>query len=200
VTRSALLRAAVAPLLATALGVTALGLLAPSAAAAPLPRGLPVLAAPADDDDATNPDRPVQIDVGRFEPRTLTPGTTVRVTGTLTNPGDAAITDLAIRLQRGELMTTRAELAADACDPDPATTVEPAFQQLRGELAPGGELDFDYTVPAADLQIGADGVYPVLLNVNGTIGGEQRRVGELSTYVIEQSVLPDVRAGVGGMW
>ena len=60
-TRSALLRAAVAPLLATALGVTALGLLAPSAAAAPLPRGLPVLAAPADDDDATNPDRPVQI-------------------------------------------------------------------------------------------------------------------------------------------
>ena len=39
-------------------------------------------------------------------------------------------------------------------------------------------------MPAADLQIGADGVYPVLLNVNGTIDGEQRRVGELSTYVI----------------
>ncbi len=120
-TRTALLRAAVAPLLATALGVTALGLLAPAAHAAPPLQGPPVLAAPADD-DATDPDRPVRIDVGRFEPRTLTPGTTVRVTGTLTNPGESTISDLGIRLQRGELMTTRAQLAANDDDPDPATT------------------------------------------------------------------------------
>ena len=40
----------------------------------------------------------------------------------------------------------------------------------------------------------------MLLNVNGTIGGEQRRVGELSTYVIQQSVLPAVRTAVTWMW
>ena len=198
--RSALLRAAVAPLLATALGVTALGLVAPPASAAPPERGLPVLAAPGEDDDATDPVRPVQIEVGRFEPRTLTPGTTVRVTGTLTNPGESTISDLAIRLQRGEVMTTRAELAAEADDPDPATAVEPAFVEVPGELEPGGELDFDYTIPAADLAIGADGVYPVLLNVNGTVDGDQRRVGELPTYVIQQSVLPAVPTTVTWLW
>lgn len=199
--RSALFRAAVAPLLATALGVTALGLAAPGAHAAPPDRGLLVLAAPGEDDDATLPDRPVHIEVGRFEPRTLTPGTTVRVTGTLSNAGDTTIGDLAVRLQRGDVMTTRAELAAETEDPDPATAVEPAFLEIPGELEPGGELDFDYTVPAADLEIGADGVYPVLLNVNGTVDGdEQRRVGELSTYVIAQSVRPAVRTTVAWMW
>lgn len=193
------MRAAVAPLLATALGVPALGVLAPAAGAAPPVRGVPVLAVPGDD-DATNTDRPVQIDVGRFEPRTLTPGSTVRVTGTLTNQGTSTITDLALRLQRGELMTTRAELAAELDDPDPATTVTPAFEEVQGDLEPGGQLDFDYTIPVADLGISADGVYPVLLNVNGTIDGEPRRVGELSTYVIEQSVLPAVPTTVTWMW
>ena len=198
-TRSALHRAAVAPLLATALGVSALGLLAPAASAAPVLEGPPVLAAPADD-DATDPDRPIRIDVGRFEPRILTPGTTVRVTGTLSNPGESTISDLSIRLQRGERMTTRAELAAHGEDPDPATSVTPAFEEIRGELEPGGELDFDYTVSSADLQLSADGVYPVLLNVNGTIDGDQRRVGEVSTFIVEQSVLPAVRTTVAWMW
>jgi hypothetical protein len=195
---TALLRAAVAPLLATALGVTALGLVAPAAAAAP-PERLPVLAAPGDD-DVTDPDRPVRIEVGRFEPRTLTPGSTIRVTGTLVNPGDAAISDLGIRLQRGDLLTTRAELAANTADPDPATSVQPDFEALPGELGPGGELEFDYEIPAAELQFAADGVYPVLLNVNGSVDGEQRRVGELSSYVIQQSVLPAVRTTVTWLW
>ncbi len=170
-----------------------------------------MLTAPGDDgpgdatedaaDDAADPDRPVGIDVGRFEPRTLTPGATVRVTGTLTNPGGATISELAIRLQRGEVMTTRAELAAHATDPDPAGSVLPAFTELPGELAPGGELDFEYAIPAADLQISADGVYPVLINVNGTVDGEERRrVGELATFVIEQSVLPPTRTTVGWLW
>lgn len=204
---TALLRAAVAPLLATALGVTALGVtalgvtaLGPAASAAAASPLVPVPAAPGDD-DATDPDRPVQIDVGRFEPRTLTPGQTVRVTGTLTNSTDATITDLAVRLQRGEVMRTRAELAASATDPDPATTVLPVFEELPGELEPGGELDFDYTIPSVDLQLSTDGVYPVLLNVNGTVDGDQRRrVGELATFVVQQSVPPAVQTTVAWLW
>jgi hypothetical protein len=202
VTRTALLRAAVAPLIATALGITSLGVtaLGPAvsvAAASPL---VPVLAAPGDD-DATDPDRPVRIDVGRFEPRTLTPGQTIRVTGTLTNSTDSTITDLGMRLQRGEVMRTRAELAASATSPDPATAILPVFQELPGELEPGGELDFDYTIPSADLQVTTDGVYPVLLNVNGTVDGDQRRrVGELTTFVIQQSVLPPAPTTVAWLW
>jgi hypothetical protein len=184
-----------------ALGVPALGLLAPAAAAAaPLVHGPPVLAAPGDD-DTTDPDLPVAIEVGRFEPRTLSPGATVTVTGTLNNAGESTITDLGVRLQRGELMTTRAELTANAEESDPTTTVSPGFTELPGDLPPGGELDFSYSIPAAELQLTADGVYPVLLNVNGTVDDDQRRrVGELSTYVVQQSVPPTTRTTVAWLW
>jgi hypothetical protein len=206
VRRTALLRAAVAPMFATALGVAALGVPAQPASAAPA--GPPVLAAPAPataQDDATDGDRPVRIEIGRFEPRTITPGSLVTVTGTLTNTGPAAITDLSLRLQRGAALTSRAELAADERDPDPATSVSAAFQPVEGQLAPGDELPFNYTVPAEDLRLTADGVYPVLLNVNGAVDdpageGEQRRVGELSTYVVQQPVEPRARTAVAWLW
>src|SRR3712207_7004726 len=51
--------------------------------------------------------RPVRIEVGRFEPRTVTPGSLITVTGTLTNTGTETITDLAVRLQRGAVRTDR---------------------------------------------------------------------------------------------
>jgi hypothetical protein len=202
-TRTALLRGAVAPLFATALGVTALGataLTAPPAQAAP-----PVTdTAPADDDSA-DANRPVQIDVGRFEPRTVTPGALVTVTGTLTNTGPDPITDLNLRLQRGDLLTTRSELAAASDGQDPATTVVAPFERLSGDLAPGDELDFSYTVAAEELRLARDGVYPVLFNVNGTVedgvgGGEQRRVGELSSYLVQQPVVPTARTAVAWLW
>jgi hypothetical protein len=207
-TRTALLRAAVAPLLATALG-TALGLAAPPAQAAPpVAPDAPVLAAapaPEPDDDSSDETRPVEIEVGRFEPRTLTPGATVTVTGTLVNSGAAPITDLRMRLQRGDVLTTRAELAAVAREPDPATAVLPGFQPVPGELAPGGELDFSYTVASSSLALDRDGVYPVLLNVNGAVAGpdassEQRRVGELPSYVVQQPALPPARTAVAWLW
>src|SRR3954462_1239430 len=109
-TRTALLGAAAAgSLTATALGVTALGMAlgAPSAPAFAAPADIPVLAAPAGStagDDADDPDRPVRITVGRFEPRTITPGSLVTVTGTLTNTGPTTITDLSLRLQRGAVL------------------------------------------------------------------------------------------------
>src|SRR5688572_11619243 len=100
-TRTALRRAAVLPVFATAVGVAALCV--PAAPASAAPTDVPVLAAPdaSTEDDATTADRPVRIEVGRFEPRTITPGSLVTVTGTLTNTGPSRITDLSLRLQRG---------------------------------------------------------------------------------------------------
>jgi hypothetical protein len=213
VTRSALLRAAVAPLLAMAFGVVAsgvmaLGVAAPASAAPAALWALPVPAmAPGDDDargtdhDQAEPERPVRIDVGRFEPRTITPGAVVTVTGTLTNTGASTITGLGLRLQRGEALTSRAELAATDRDPDPATTVLPSFQDVPGELPPGGQLDFTYALAAAELHLDRDAVYPALLNVNGVVDGDQqRRVGELSTFVVQQPVVPAARTTVAWMW
>ncbi|WP_448626264.1 DUF6049 family protein [Geodermatophilus sp. URMC 64] len=160
----------------------------------------PAAAAPAPD-DTTDPERPVAIDVSRFEPRSVVPGSIVTVTGTLTNTGDQTVSDLGVRLQRGAVVTTRAELAAADGDPDPATTVEPGFQDLPGRLEPGDSLDFSYTVPADQLELTRDGVYPALLNVNGTVdGGERRRVGELSTYLVQQPAIPAGRTTVAWLW
>jgi hypothetical protein len=206
-TRTALLRAAVAPLSATALGVAAFGVTAlglPAAPASAAPSAVPVLTSPIQvapvGDGTTEPDRPVRIEVGRFEPRTITPGSLVTLTGTLTNTGPSTITDLNLRLQRGAVLTTRAELAADQRDPDPATTVVPPFQPVPGELAAGDELAFSYTLPAEDLRLGQDGVYPVLLNVNGSLDGIEQRVGELPTYVVQQPPVPTARTAVAWLW
>jgi hypothetical protein len=204
VTRTALLRAAVAPLLAAALGGAVLGAAGPALLAAPA-QAAPATAATSPADDVADEDRPVQIDVGRFEPRTVTPGATVTVTGTFTNTGAATIDHLSVRLQRGDVLTSRAELAAESQDPDPATAVVPAFQPLPDSLSPGGKVTFVYSVAADQLQLDRDGVYPVLLNVNGAVsskGGEpeQRRVGELSTYLVQQPVDSINHTAVAWLW
>ena len=200
----ALLRAAVVvPLLTVPLLVAPLpgGGPAGAQAAPPVQDATPVQQALPGDGDTTDDTRPVRIDVARFEPRTVTPGAVVTVAGTLTNTGASTITDLAVRLQRGDVRTSRAELAVADRDPDPATTVEPAFQQVRGTLAPGEDLEFNYAVPSADLEMDEDGVYPVLVNVNGAVDGEeQQRVGELSTFVVQQPVEPRARTAVAWLW
>lgn len=169
-------------------------MLASAQAAPPLVTADPV-------DDVSSQDRPVRIDVGRFEPRAVTPGAMVTVTGTLTNTGSTPIGDLSVRLQRGQVLTTRDELAAVGRDPDPATAVPAAFQDVPGDLDPGDALDFSYTIPADELRLDRNGVYPVLLNVNGAVDGDElRRVGELPTFLVQQPVLPASRTAVGWLW
>lgn len=176
--------------------------LAPPAAAAPAPPvALPAwTAAPADADDTSDPDRPVQLEISRFEPRTVTPGSLITVTGTLTNTGTSTIDDLTVRLQRGDVLTSRAELVDFDTEGDPATSVVPPFQALPGSLSPGETVELRYTVDSAELRLERDGVYPVLLNVNGSIDGDTRRVGELSTFVIQQPLLPSARTAVAWLW
>ena len=61
-------------------------------------------------------------------------------------------------------------------------------------------MTFSYTVGSDDLQLDQDGVYPVLLNVNGTVDGDARRVGELPTFLVQQPVVPTARTAVGWLW
>ncbi|CCG05834.1 DUF6049 family protein [Blastococcus saxobsidens] len=188
--------AAFAPLLAGALAVAGSGLAAvtvpATAAAAPGSTAA---------EQVTDADRQVRIDVARFEPRTVTPGSLITVTGTLTNTGTEPITDLAVRLQRGSVLTGRQDLAEAVGEPDPATTVEPPFVPLPGALAPGASMEFSYTLDSAELRLEQDGVYPALFNVNGTVGGDlERRVGELSTFLVQQPVVPSSRTTVAWLW
>ena len=158
------------------------------------------VAAPADVDPARD-SRPVTITVDRLEPRTITPGSTITLSGTLVNDSHDSFTDLAVRMQRGELLTTRRALSTDLADPGDATAATAPFVPVPGELDPGESLAFTYSVTSEELRLAAEGVYPALVNVNGTRGGgTAERVGELSTYLVAQPAAPTSRTTVAWLW
>ncbi len=162
---------------------------------------LPAAAAPAAPAPPADPERPVSVELTRLDPRTVAPGGTVTLAGTLTNDGTEPLTDLGIRLQRGQVLTTRGELLAADADPDPMTAATTPFSPLPESLEPGGELAFTYSVTTADLRMDRDGVYPVLLNVNATgADGTQRRVAEVTTSVVQQTAPPATATSVAWLW
>ena len=145
----------------------------------------PAAAAPADPATVTAEDRPLQLSLDRLEPRTVTPGAVIEVGVTMVNEGPDPVTGLSIRVQRGEVLTSRAALADSVAHPGDASAVSAPFVELPDALAPGGSLTYTYTATAEQLQLTADGVYPLLVNVNGTsAGGVTERVGELSTHLV----------------
>lgn len=146
-----------------------------------------------------SPAAPVSITISTLEPRTVTPTSTVVVGMVLTNEGADTITGLSVRLQRGDRLSTREELAADVADPSAGDAAQAPFAPVDGVLEPGDDLSYTYTTTAADLALTADGVYPVLVNVNGTRAGLVERVGELSTYLPVFSTTTS-RTTVGWLW
>lgn len=101
---------------------------------------------------------------------------TLTVTGTLTNDGPDPVTDLQVRIQRGNPLTSEGQLR-DALDGDaPTDSAVTPFADLAGELAPGGQLPVRLTVPLRQggLGLGATGVHELLVNVNGTPTGRDR--------------------------
>ncbi|MGZ8177725.1 DUF6049 family protein [Williamsia sp. SKLECPSW1] len=118
----------------------------------------------------------VEMSLRSVTPSTVTASSpsTVTVTGTLTNIGDRDVRDLVIRLQRGEPVSSGADARTTlTVDPAQYETTTP-FVTVSGRLAPGARTDFRISVPLAGdagsrgLGIDRPGVYPLLLNLNGT--------------------------------
>jgi hypothetical protein len=156
-------------------------------------------AAPGDDPAATPSTGPVGVTLTSLEPRTVRPDSTIQLVGTLTNDGDDTITDVTVRLQRGDRLTSRQELADDAATPSAGDAAQAPFSPQDGVLEPGDSIPLGYTASAADLGIVEDGVYPVLVNVNGTRNGLVERVGELSTYLVAAASATS-RTSVAWLW
>ncbi len=169
--------------------------------AAPLVTLTPAAAAAPEDPAPAADATPVSVQLTRLDPRTLVPGAPVTVAGELTNTGTETLTDLDVRLQRGEPLATRAALQDVDDDPDPGAVVATPFQGVADELGPRDSVSFTLTTTTDALAIGQDGVYPVLLNLNGVgSDGERRRVGELTTYLVQPPVLPTAPTGVAWLW
>lgn len=123
----------------------------------------------------------LQLELSDVSPRVVTADgpTTLTVTGTLRNDGPDPVTDLEIRVQRGNPLTTEGQVR-DALNGDAATdTVAPQFTPLADVLEPASEVRVSLTVPlrgssTTGLELGSAGVDELLVNVNGTPAGGSR--------------------------
>ena len=109
----------------------------------------------------------------------------VTVRGTVTNASDAEISDLTIRLQRGRGTSQPAQVRTALSAPEQDFEIAGPFEPLADTLAPGAEVPFEVKMPLAEandgpsLQVDQPGVYPLLVNVNGTpSGGDAARLDD----------------------
>lgn len=141
------------------------------------------------------------ITVTDLEPRTVIPGSTITVTGTVTNTTDVPLLDLVLRLQRGPVLTTRDALRDNDVDPSAAASASAPFVPLATDLPVGSNVAFTYRTTAEALGLSELGVYPLLVNVNATPDGDvEQRVGELDTYLPYFPAPPAEPTSVAWLW
>jgi hypothetical protein len=129
----------------------------------------------------------LRLDVTQLNPRVLTPtSTTLNISGTVTNIGDRRVSSLQVRLELGEKLGTERQVRT-AMSGTPATAVSNTkFVNLDpGTLEPGQSSQLNITVrldgSAGNLRVNTSGIYPLLVNVNGTPDyGGQARLASLS--------------------
>lgn len=138
---------------------------------------LAVSAVAAPDDDTSQTGEFLRISLESIDPSTVTtssPGV-VTASGTLANVGDRPVRNIAMRLQRGAAITTSAGLGDSlSADANSFETVGD-FTDVSQQLGPGRSIPFSLRIDlssnasgAPSFQIDKPGIYPVLVNVNGT--------------------------------
>ncbi|WOC12255.1 DUF6049 family protein [Gordonia sp. MP11Mi] len=140
-------------------------------------------AAPGDNPDSDY----ASVSLTEVTPSTVTSssGHTVSVRGRVTNTFDRPIHDVIVRLQRTDPVTStdlRTVLGADASVYDTVT----GFKKVTETLAPNQTVEFAVDVPLSGggLQISQAGVYPLLVNINGTPDyGGQARIADSRTML-----------------
>jgi hypothetical protein len=104
---------------------------------------------------------------------TTTSESVVTVAGTVTNVGDRPVRDVIIRLEHAPAVTTPAGLRTNLAGPVDQYQAVADFVTLTPELDQGKKVTFTLSYPvrsqdAPSLNIDEPGVYPALVNVNGT--------------------------------
>lgn len=116
----------------------------------------------------------------------------VTVSGTITNVGDTPLEAVDVRLQRGPRAASSSEVREPLVWSEPSFGVRGEFQRVAEALAPGESVAYSVSMPARDvpgrlgpdLQLTEPGVYPLLVNVNGTPeGGLPARLDDARTLL-----------------
>ncbi|MGW0180890.1 DUF6049 family protein [Nocardia sp. NPDC003345] len=133
-------------------------------------------------EDATAPQF-LKMSLDSVSPGTVTADSDpmLTVTGTVTNIGDRGVDAVAVRVQRSRAVADASELRTTLKLDQVNYDFPTPFQDVAARLEPGQRQQFTLSVPLRDgsgtsLNITEPGVYPLLLNVNGTpdYGGQAR--------------------------
>lgn len=116
----------------------------------------------------------------------------ITVSGTITNVGDAPLEAVDVRLQRGPRAADSSAVRDPLVWSEPSFAVRGEFERVTESLAPGESVPYSVSMPARgvpgrlgpDLQLTEPGVYPLLVNVNGTPeGGLPARLDDARTLL-----------------
>lgn len=145
----------------------------------------------------------LQLHIDRVSPDTVTTtsGSVVTVAGTVRNTGDRPVRDVVVRLEHAPAVTGSAGLRTNLTgNLDQYTPVGP-FLTVSGELQRGQQVPFTLSYPVRGageptLQIDQPGVYPLLVNVNGTPDyGAPARLDDARLLLPVLGVPPDPVSG-----
>jgi uncharacterized protein DUF6049 len=129
----------------------------------------------------------LRLDITQLTPRVIDPSsTTITVAGTVSNIGDRRISDLQVRLELGDRETSERQLRSSVTGAPASAETMSKFADIQPSvLQPGQSGQLNVTVKLdgspGSLKISSAGVYPLLVNVNGTPDyGGQARLAALS--------------------
>ncbi len=115
----------------------------------------------------------VQIDSITPDLVTTTSDQLVTITGTINNVGDRPVRDVVVRLERADAVASSSALRTDLAGNVDQYQPVADFITVAPELARGQKVPFRLAYPlrsevAASMRIDTPGVYPLMVNVNGT--------------------------------
>ncbi|WP_243841434.1 DUF6049 family protein [Mycobacterium sp. DL592] len=165
---------------------------------------LPTTIAPAAaGEPGTTPFLQVRIDTVSPDVVTTTSETSFTVTGTVTNVGDRPVHDVVARLEHAAAVNSSSGLRTALDGPTDQFQPVGEFINLAAEIPRGQAVGFTFTYPiraggVPSLGIDQPGVYPLLVNVNGTPDfGEAARLDDARFLLPVLGVPPDP-ANAGG--
>lgn len=138
-----------------------------------LPAALPAAAAPGEASEQPAPFLIISIDTVNPDVVTTASSSTVTVTGSVTNVGDRIVRDVVARLEHAPAVGAAEALRTDLTGPTDQFGPVGEFVTLSDQLARGQQVPFRFSYPLRSdaepaLGVADPGVYPLLINVNGT--------------------------------
>ncbi len=158
---------------------------------------LPLAGGVADAQPGATPFLKVQIDSITPEIVTTTSVPLVTITGKIRNVGDRVVRDVVLRLEHADAVASSSALRTDLSGNVDQYQPVADFITVAPEMARGQDVPFRLAYPlrSADspsLKIANPGVYPVMVNVNGTPDyGEPARLGDSRFLLPVLGVPPD---------